>query len=169
MSGSVGVQRADDTEIVGEARQVRKQAADLKPALPVAAKRERRLHQMADGPAIGADRRVATIRHVVEPRQRRLGIKRIDLAGPAVHEQEDGMLGLHREVRPACLIAVARRREEAIAAQEIDERQAREAAADLPKELPARAAAGSAVWREAIKDRHRLTSVGNRRAYRIIL
>ena len=80
---------------------MREKAADLQPALPIAPKCERRLHQVADGPAVGADGGVALVRGAVQPRERRLGIERIDLAGGAVHEQEDRVLGTSRQMRLA--------------------------------------------------------------------
>ena len=56
MRGRIGVHRADHAQIVREPGRVREQAADLQPALAVLGERERRLHQVADRAAVGADR-----------------------------------------------------------------------------------------------------------------
>src|SRR5436309_14426015 len=105
---------------------MRKQTADLQPAPAVFTKLERRLNQVTDRPAIGADRRIALVWRVVELREGRLVIERVDVTRSAVHKEEDGVLGLGREMRLLRREQVARIRrgcllgEETVARQQID-------------------------------------------------
>ena len=100
MGGRVGVQRADDAQVVGEPGSVREQAADLQAALAVLRERERRLHQVADGPAVGADRRLAAVGLCRGTSSSAgLGSNVSTWLGRAVHEQEDDVLRLRREMR----------------------------------------------------------------------
>ena len=120
-------------------------------------KLERRLHQMADGPAVGADRfRIALVGCAVKAGQRRLGIEGIDLAGRAVHEQEDDCLALaakcgcvaRADSHKSAMLgegAACPRCEKSIAREQIDQRQSGKTSAHLPEELAAGASAGSRV------------------------
>src|SRR5437879_3544529 len=74
-------------------------AADGKTASSIVAELERRLHQIADRPVVRADYQQSFVRRPVVLRQRRLGIKGVDVARRAVHEQKNGMLGLGWKVR----------------------------------------------------------------------
>ena len=95
----VGVHRANHADVVGAGADVREELADLEAALAVARELERRLHQRA-GPALGghgaAGKRLAVIL-----RQHRLGIEAVHLRQPAVHEQEDDVLGARRMMQSA--------------------------------------------------------------------
>src|SRR4051812_18769626 len=101
------------------------------------AKRKRRLHQVADGPTVGADGRVAAVRPVMPAREGRLVIERIDLAGRTVHEQEDAVLGLgtHSRRTGSGRRLGLRRADIAVARQEIDQRQSRKAGANLLEKI----------------------------------
>ena len=116
-----------------------------------------RLHQVAD--RAGRWSRPASCPCRAVPSyfvERRLGVERIDLAGRAVHEQEDGVLGLGREVRRLGREQVRRpvagarprrawRAKKPSRDEQVDQGQAGEPAADLPEELAAGAAAGGRV------------------------
>src|SRR5262249_40872591 len=88
VGGRIGVHRPDDTQVVRVTGDVGVEAADFQPAAAVPAEGERRLHQVADGPAVGADRGVAAVIRPVEARQGRFVVEGIDVTGGAVHEQE---------------------------------------------------------------------------------
>ena len=136
---------------LSEVREVRVKTAELQATLAVPLEGERRLHQVPDRPAVGPDRRVAAVGLAVVAREGRLVIKCVDVARPTVHEQEHGVLGLGGKVglawARACrtLLCVGRTTEETVAREQVDERQAGEAPADLPEELAAGAAAGGMV------------------------
>src|SRR5713226_6071628 len=98
MRRGISVERAEDAEIIRELGRVWKQAADLQAAFAVFLERKRRLHEVADRPAIGADRRITPIRRAVEFCQGWLEIKGVHLTGGAVHEQKNGVLGPGREM-----------------------------------------------------------------------
>lgn len=155
---SVAEHRADHTDVVGEFRGAREEAADLESALAVFLERKRRLHEVADGPAIRADLGFAAIGLAVEFRQRGLGVKGVHLAGAAVHEEEDAVLGLGGEVRlfrgertqrGSRRGGVRRLLEEAVRGEAVEQREAGEAAADLPEEFAARAGARGGIWDKA--------------------
>src|SRR5262249_39316218 len=101
VSCGVRVHRANDAQIIGESRRVRKQAADFQAALAVFCKRKWRPHEMPNRPAIGADNWnvLALIGLAMMLGESRLGIKCIDMARSAVHEQKDSMLRLGRKLR----------------------------------------------------------------------
>src|SRR5262245_66363366 len=91
-------------------------------------------------------------------RQFRLWIERIDLARRTVHKQEHDMLGLRREVRCSRRERTSRIQrlrggrghlKEPSARKQIDQRQPREPAANLPEKFTASAPAGRGVANEA--------------------
>ena len=100
----LGVQRADDAQLVGNAGQVRQQFGDLLAALPVRAELvlaagQRHLaadesEALAAGQLLGAG--FAVVFH-----QGRLRIEQVKLRRRADHVQVDDMLGPRSEVRPA--------------------------------------------------------------------
>ena len=98
MRGSVGVERANDAEIVGVFRRTWEQVADVEAGFAVFGEAKGRLHELTDWSAIRSNRRFASIGRVVVLVESRLGVKRIDLAGTAVHEEEDDMFCLGGEV-----------------------------------------------------------------------
>src|SRR5581483_12494708 len=112
---------------------------------------------MANGPAVGADRRIALVRTAVKLRQSRFVIERIHMARCPIHEQKDRVLGLRSKMRLpgseqigstnrgglVCRLGMAG--EETVARQEIDQRETGETSADFPKKLPARPAAGCRI------------------------
>ena len=78
----IGVQRADDAQIVGARGHVRKQVAHHDAAVAVRLKLERRRHESELG--------VATVGFfALVLGEGRLGIERIDVRRAAVHEQEN--------------------------------------------------------------------------------
>ena len=87
--GGVGVQAADEAELVDVPRDVRVQLGDPRPGLAVLRELELRPGQR---PAPGADLAVVLL-------ELRLVVERVHLGHRPVHEQEDDPLGLHREVR----------------------------------------------------------------------
>ncbi len=62
--------------------------------------RERKdaLAQMTDRATVGTDGMRSGIGLAMQPIQFRLRVERVDLAGAAIHEQEDDMLGPRREM-----------------------------------------------------------------------
>ena len=99
--GAVGVEAADEADVVHALRDVREQRRDVAPALAVflelpGTPQQRRiaLRELADDRAVALGQRLA-----VELLERRLRVERVDLARPADHEQEDDRLRLRREVR----------------------------------------------------------------------
>ena len=98
------------------------------------------------GPSVRADLERPGVGLAMVFRECRLGIEGIDLAWPAVHEEEDGMFrpgGKARRPR-AQRRAGGFRSEEARARHQIDERQPGEPATGLPEEFAPRPSA----WRE---------------------
>ena len=100
MVGVVGVQRAEDAQVVGAGGQVRQQLADLQAALAVLAELER-------APASGR-RSAFSVRSSTacgplagELVDGRLGVEQVAAERAAVHEQLDDALGPRREVRAA--------------------------------------------------------------------
>src|SRR5216683_1597228 len=84
--------------------------------------------------------------------QFRLRVPKIDLARPAVHEQEDARFRLSRIMR---LLGIKRRsgmafgsggRQKTVLGQEIGQRRAHETAAGLPEEFTPSATAGGQAW-----------------------
>ena len=138
----VGVHRADHADVVGARADVREELADLEAALAVALERERRLHQRA-GLALGRDG-AARQRLAVVLVEHRLRIEAVDLRQPAVHEQEDDVLGARGMVqarrrrgrRPSARCASS------AADSECDTRPAN---ASMPKPLPMRQSASRRV------------------------
>ncbi len=92
----VGDHRADHADLVGALADMRKQFAELRPALPIFLEAERRLHQDA-GLALGHDL-FARHRLPVVLVEHRLRVERVDLRHSAVHEQKDDLLGARLEV-----------------------------------------------------------------------
>ena len=94
--------------------------------------------------------------------KRRLGVERVDLAGSAVHEQEDHVLGPRREMGrlgrhqirlrfvepdPRARFALpAPTREKPRSRQEVDQAQAGKAAADLPEKLAGATGRTASDW-----------------------
>jgi hypothetical protein len=78
---------------------VRKEVADFEAAVAVRLKCEGAFHQIADGPVVRAKLEVALVGLPVVFGESRLRVERIDLARRAVHEEEDAVLRLRREVR----------------------------------------------------------------------
>ena len=108
-------------------------------------KLEWRLHQVPDGASVGADFGFPLIRLSVPLGQCRLGIERVYLARPAVHEEKDAMFGFGGEMgslwsqRMEYTRGLGRRlraRKEAVPREPVDECQAGKAATDLPQKLP---------------------------------
>ena len=100
----VGVHGAHQAEIVGAGADVRDEIGELDAALPV----RRETRGLASTAALGLVK--ARRRSLVSSGRQRLavpllelglGVEEIDLAGPALHEHEDDVLGLGREVRLA--------------------------------------------------------------------
>ena len=95
----VGVHRADHAQVVDVPGDVRKQLADLDAAFAVPFERERRRQQLAAlAAAVLRGQRLGQ-RFARVLGQFGLGIERIDVRRPAVHEQEDEPLGPRGEVR----------------------------------------------------------------------
>ncbi len=93
----VGVERADHADVVDAAADLGVKLRDLDARLAVALEPERRGHHLPALPAAGLDRIGRVLPLVVL--QGGLGVERIDVRRPAVHEQEDQALGPRREVR----------------------------------------------------------------------
>ena len=96
--GEVRDHRPDDRQVVDAPADVRKQVADRDAALAVVAELPGAAEHVADVVELRRVRldldRLAVL--AVEPG---LGVERIHLRRPAVHEQEDDAPGLRREVR----------------------------------------------------------------------
>src|SRR5439155_13074972 len=101
--------RTNHADVVGELRGVRKQVADLEPALTILLELERAAHQVADWAPIGAHWRVSPVRRSVEPGQRGLRVEGIDVTRSSVHEQEDSVFCAGFEMRRLCRQQTARR------------------------------------------------------------
>src|SRR5437879_1924162 len=112
------------------------------------AKLERRLHQVADSPAVRTDRGITFVGSAVMFRERRLVVESIDVTRRAIHEEEDGVLRFRREVRLFRLEEVRDRvgggwfvggkrllSKESIARKQVDQGQAGKSAADFPEEF----------------------------------
>ncbi len=90
MIGDVGVHRADHADVVDHPGRVREQVADFDPALAVLLELEGRAHGRA-GLALGGQ--IGRHRLAVVAVEHRLGVERVDVRRPAVHEQVDDPLG----------------------------------------------------------------------------
>jgi hypothetical protein len=101
MIHAVAMATADDAHLIGDARHVRQEVADLDPALPMLPKRLHRCQQRVlrdfasrfDG-AVALRQRFARMADEFG-----LRIEQIDVARPAVHEEPDHALRLRREMR----------------------------------------------------------------------
>src|SRR5579872_6115893 len=163
---AIGIAGADERQLVGVLPEVREVVADHQAALAAGPKlaplrRQEALFSTAGVGELEARRKL--LPRIL--RQRRLVVEGIDMAGRAVHHQEDHTLDAGREVgrlrgkgrqwtagfdghaalgfwTTACLIRGGVAGEEAVCGEEGREREAGEAAAHLPDELAARLAAG---------------------------
>ena len=88
----VRVHRPNHANVIRMFRRVRKQTADRQPALAMRPKRKRRLHQIPDRPPVRPDLRLSGVRRPMKSLQRRLRIKRVNLARPTIHKQKHAML-----------------------------------------------------------------------------
>lgn len=133
MSRRVGVHRPDHAQVVRMLGQMRIEAADRQPALPVVREREDALTEVPHRAPVGAQSQLRRVTLPVPLVEFRLGIKRVDLTRPAVHEQEHDMLGLRRKVRrPRRQFT----RERLLPRHQVEQRQPREAARSVPQEIP---------------------------------
>ena len=101
MHGALGIERADEAEIVNALGDVWKQSRDIASALAILIefprtlqKRRIALGELADDGAVARGKKLAIV--FVE---RGLGIESVEVAGRADHEQEDHRLGARLEVR----------------------------------------------------------------------
>ena len=85
------------------------------------------LRKVADGTVVGADFALAVVLLAVPLGQGGLRIESVDLARPAVHEEEYDMLCVGAEMRDVAFVA----------GEEITQRQAGEAATGAQKEIAA--------------------------------
>ena len=97
----LGVEAADDTQIVGDPRDLRKEIGDPKAALPAPRKLPQRLHDALRRalPRLGQAAEI-TERHLlaVVGREPRLRVETVDLAHAAGHEEENHPLGAPRKM-----------------------------------------------------------------------
>ena len=157
---AVGVGAADDRDVIDFACYVGIEVGDLDARLAVLLERPCRAEQSAEAAAAHREQRVGIeVRHrlAVPPVQLGLGVERIDLTDPAIHEQENAALGPGLEVglfgreRRGGLRAAGRsargarlRAEETVLGQKVGEGRAGESSAGLPQELTAGFAARQA-------------------------
>ena len=92
----VGVHRPDHADVVDALGRLREQLADLDAALAVLLELERRGERRAGLP-LGRQVRRQRLARLFG--QRGLGVERVDMGRPAVHEQVDDPFGLRRELR----------------------------------------------------------------------
>ncbi len=127
MIRNIGMHRTDHTKVIRAAAKVWKQFADFKPRLTMFVKTKRRFHQSARFSLRLFFRSGRPLPIVL--RQLRLGIKRIDLARPAIHEQMNDPLGSRREhrwlgrKRIGCCRNIARARERRITSERTGQAQ----------------------------------------------
>jgi hypothetical protein len=95
-----GVHRADESDVIDLAGQVRHGIGHPHAALAMLSELERAAHQCAGATRVldfAGD--LAEVRVAVVLVEHRLRIEQVHLAGAAVHEQMDDRFGLRREVR----------------------------------------------------------------------
>ncbi len=97
--GHVGMHRTDHRDLVDRLGRAGKKVADLDPALAIAAEFEWR-RERGPSPPFGPQRAGGQFLAGVLG-EHRLGIERIDVRWPAVHEQVDDVLCFGREMRSA--------------------------------------------------------------------
>jgi len=95
--GNIGVHRADHADVIDVLRGLVKEFTDLQTRFTVGLEFERRIHDVAGRPFRPQvfHRRGITVEFL----ERRLGIKRIDVARSTIHEQMDDMFGTRWEVQ----------------------------------------------------------------------
>ena len=100
MVDAVGPARADDGQVIGAGGDMREEVGDLQPALAVAAERPLRAQERVgrDLPPRGHRAEARRQGPTVQALEVGLGVERVEVARPAVHEQVDDPRGPGREV-----------------------------------------------------------------------
>ena len=106
MIGNVGAHRIDHANVVNVFGRLFEQFADIDSRLAVLFKRKRRLHHVAGGPFSAQRSRRRSL--AVKIWQVGFVIKRVDLAGAAVHKQMDNVFRSRLEMQLACPGALAK-------------------------------------------------------------
>ena len=153
---------ADDRDVVGDRGEVRQQLRQLGAGLAVLAERERRAEQTRRPfderePLPFRDEFRGDLLAVVLL-QRRLAVEQVELRRRARHEEIDDVLRLRREVRRARRQRVVAFLREELLVQQRRQREAADAEAGLPKEVPP----GHVPERPGIHAPHSLLSVSSR-------
>jgi len=151
MDQRVGIHRVDERHVIDAGRQVREDVRDILATLTMLAKGPFRADDASLVLLAAAAERVDVDRLAVQPIELGLVVERVDMAGPAVHEQEDHTLcpgrecwfpGRHRIDEPRDSIGGdGLTRQEPIAAQKRGEGDRGKPSAGFPEQLTAGPAA----------------------------
>jgi hypothetical protein len=138
--------RANHTQIISVPTEARVNAADRQAALAVVSEFKRCLCKMPDGSTIGAYCVFAVILFAVPLGKCRFGIESVNMTRSAIQEQKNYVLGLGGKVP---WLGGELATERLVAAEQIDQAQARKASARLPQKLTACLPAGRFIWNES--------------------